>query len=121
MSLIAVPLSGEVLTSPAELALADVARAVSEASRARNSARARAVSTLPPAVDFTALDLLGWKCYAKLSLFKGKDGMVRFKDGKATTTRRPSGESGTNIEVKCTTRGGHMSVEASALIDASDA
>eukprot|EP00965_Chrysotila_dentata_P153419 5071436-Pleurochrysis_carterae.AAC.1 len=106
MSLTAMPLSGEVWTSPAERALADVARAVSAASRARDSVSARAVSTQPPAVDFTALDLQGWKRYAKLTLFKGKDGVIRFTDGRATATRRPTGEGGINVEVKCTTGGG---------------
>eukprot|EP00965_Chrysotila_dentata_P191192 6174365-Pleurochrysis_carterae.AAC.2 len=70
MSLTAVPLSAGVSTSPAERALVEVARAVSAADRARDSAPVRAILVQPPAVDFTTLDLPGWKRHAKLSLFK---------------------------------------------------
>eukprot|EP00965_Chrysotila_dentata_P099058 3275982-Pleurochrysis_carterae.AAC.1 len=98
MSLTAVPLSAGVSMSPAERALADVARAVSAADRARDSVPARAISVQPPVVDFTTLDIPGWKRYSKLSLFRGKDGMVRFTEGRVAAARRPSGEDGVYIE-----------------------
>eukprot|EP00965_Chrysotila_dentata_P224219 6194048-Pleurochrysis_carterae.AAC.1 len=46
---------------------------------------ALSTSVQPPPVDFTSLDLDGWKRQASRALFKGKDGVIRFTDGRAWT------------------------------------
>eukprot|EP00965_Chrysotila_dentata_P129265 4272986-Pleurochrysis_carterae.AAC.1 len=41
-------------------------------------------------MDFKALDFQGWKRWATLAIFKGRDGLVRFTDGRSPALRRPA-------------------------------
>eukprot|EP00965_Chrysotila_dentata_P114407 3781199-Pleurochrysis_carterae.AAC.1 len=62
--------------------LASLAQAVRAAERAKNSVSARQTSVQPTPVDFTSLDIAGWKRYSVLSIFKGKDGTMRFTEAR---------------------------------------
>eukprot|EP00965_Chrysotila_dentata_P091968 3035830-Pleurochrysis_carterae.AAC.1 len=67
--------SARVPLSPAGHALASLAGAVRAAERAGDTVAAMETSTQPQALDFRALDLCGWKRWATLSMFKGRDGV----------------------------------------------
>eukprot|EP00965_Chrysotila_dentata_P179663 5932856-Pleurochrysis_carterae.AAC.1 len=108
-------LSGCVLPGAAGRALAGLAAAVQAAERAGHTVAALEASTQPQAVDFGSLDLNGWKRWASLSMFKGKDGIVRFTDGRAPVFRRPD-DGGIEISLYVTALGGPMSVRAETLL-----
>eukprot|EP00965_Chrysotila_dentata_P169759 5603158-Pleurochrysis_carterae.AAC.1 len=82
----------------AERALEGLATAVGAAERARDSVPTKEISTQPTLVDFHTLDLSGWKRWGALSLFRDRDGVVRFTDGRAVASRRSS-DGGVDIAV----------------------
>eukprot|EP00965_Chrysotila_dentata_P169996 5611558-Pleurochrysis_carterae.AAC.1 len=65
-----------VSTGVAGRALASLGEAIRAAVRAGHTVAMLETSTQPQAVDFTTLDFHGWKRWATLALFKGKDGTV---------------------------------------------
>eukprot|EP00965_Chrysotila_dentata_P025134 834250-Pleurochrysis_carterae.AAC.1 len=53
-------------------------------------------------------------------MFKGKDGAVRFTEGRAMVRRRPTGEAAVEVNVLTAVGGGYETWEAAALKAASD-
>eukprot|EP00965_Chrysotila_dentata_P119931 3966532-Pleurochrysis_carterae.AAC.1 len=63
--------------------------------------------------------MTGWKRWAALSLFRGKDGVVRFTDGRAPVARRPS-DGGVDISIHATALGGRTTIRSETLLSDSD-
>eukprot|EP00965_Chrysotila_dentata_P225914 6195070-Pleurochrysis_carterae.AAC.1 len=63
------------------------------------------ISTQPQALDFRALDMYGWKRWATLSMFKGRDGVVRFTDGDSPVTCRAT-DGGIEVALRASAFGG---------------
>eukprot|EP00965_Chrysotila_dentata_P072833 2407061-Pleurochrysis_carterae.AAC.1 len=55
-------------------ALAELIGAVRAASRASHATPKQKKSIQPALLDFTSIELAGWKLHGALTLFKGKDG-----------------------------------------------
>eukprot|EP00965_Chrysotila_dentata_P054642 1814161-Pleurochrysis_carterae.AAC.1 len=68
-------------------ALTALAGAVRAAGKAAESVQRREKTIQPAPVDFTSLGLAGWKQHGALTMFKGKDGVIRFTDGRAVARR----------------------------------
>eukprot|EP00965_Chrysotila_dentata_P224795 6194391-Pleurochrysis_carterae.AAC.7 len=85
--------------------------------RAQDSTPVREVSTQPTLVDFYFLDLPGWKRWGALSLFRGRDGVVRFTDGRAVATRRTS-DSGVDVAIHTSVPGRSTNMPAETLLSA---
>eukprot|EP00965_Chrysotila_dentata_P123658 4087868-Pleurochrysis_carterae.AAC.1 len=101
-------------------ASAQAAGAVRAASRAAHATPSRKKSIQPPLIDFTSLGLAGWKQHGAMTIFRGKDGTVRFTDGRAVA-RRGTGESGgVEVQVQTSTSGSSLYLQASELLAMSD-
>eukprot|EP00965_Chrysotila_dentata_P124599 4118067-Pleurochrysis_carterae.AAC.1 len=112
--------SATVSQGAASAALAGLAKAARAAERARDVALAQESSVQPNPVDFYSLDLQGWKRHAMLTMFRGKDGGVRFTDGRAFATRRSTEKGGVDITLYENWQGPPTCVRAEQLISDSD-
>eukprot|EP00965_Chrysotila_dentata_P221900 6192658-Pleurochrysis_carterae.AAC.1 len=97
--------AAHVLSEPAGRAIADLATALRVAGRARDTVAALSTSVQPSPVDFKSLDLDGWKRQASRTLFKGKDGAIRFTDGRAVVRRSATDDGAIEIQVRTTEPG----------------
>eukprot|EP00965_Chrysotila_dentata_P111976 3702932-Pleurochrysis_carterae.AAC.1 len=101
-------------------AMADITGALRAARRAKESAPALELTMQPPAVNLKSTDLDEWKRWAALSLFRGRDGIVRFTEGRAMVRCRPGDGGGVEIQLLTTARGGSVATTAQALMELSD-
>eukprot|EP00965_Chrysotila_dentata_P120794 3995199-Pleurochrysis_carterae.AAC.1 len=105
MSLPAGMPSGCVSLGAAGRALPGLEEAVRAAERACHTMATLEISIQPQAVDFKALDFQGWKRWATLAIFKGRDGVVRFTDGRSPVLHRPA-DDGVDVALYATALGG---------------
>eukprot|EP00965_Chrysotila_dentata_P031408 1047046-Pleurochrysis_carterae.AAC.1 len=97
-----------------------MSRAVSRASRAQNARPVTPRSIQPTPVDFTSLNLEGWKSTGALSFFKLKDGRVLFTDGR-DMARRTSLDGPIDVQLLDRAGGSVTSMPVSELLAISDA